>query len=50
MRLPTELVKNICEYADLRCYLCKTQLYPWVMIGYGNDMLICLHECYLGCK
>ena len=47
MRLPVELVRIVCDYADLRCYLCNERLYPWAMMGYGDGMLLCLEECYV---
>ena len=33
--LPIELVKEICDYADIRCHICNKRLYPWSMMGYG---------------
>lgn len=43
--LPRELILNICEYVDFRCYLCNKVLYPWKMIGYSG-LYLCSNECY----
>tara|TARA_B100000902_G_scaffold226247_1_gene214793 strand:+ start:10334 stop:11302 length:969 start_codon:yes stop_codon:yes gene_type:complete len=45
IKLPEELILNICEYADFRCYLCKKKLFPWKMIGYSG-IYLCNNECY----
>uniref|UniRef100_A0A6C0AWG7 Uncharacterized protein n=1 Tax=viral metagenome TaxID=1070528 RepID=A0A6C0AWG7_9ZZZZ len=46
MNLPFEIVKEICDYAGLCCYICEQQLYPWNMIA-NSKFLLCNKECYV---
>ena len=46
MNLPLEMVKDICDYAGICCYICEKQLYPWNMIS-NSQFLLCTKECYL---
>ena len=57
--LPLEIVKEIFDYANIRCHICNKPLYPWTLTGYGimednyfwgykktQAFYFCLNDCY----
>jgi hypothetical protein len=45
MELPLEIVREIFDFANIRCCICDKKLYPWTIKGYLY-IYVCSNNCF----